>query len=74
MSYLLDTCVISEVVRRHPSEPVLTWLSSQDELSICLSVITLGEIQDGVSLLEPGPRKQELQAWLDRQRFQFKAS
>jgi predicted nucleic acid-binding protein len=49
--YLLDTCVISEVTKKRPSAKVLTWLDAQDELTLFLSVITLGELQKGVSKL-----------------------
>ena len=51
MRYLLDTCVISEVTKARPAAKVLTWLDVQDEMSLLLSVITLGEIQKGISKL-----------------------
>jgi len=31
MSYLLDTCVLSEFTRRQPQERVVRWLSQADE-------------------------------------------
>jgi len=64
--YLLDTCVISEVVKSHPDEGVIQWLEAADEYSLFLSVLTLGEIQKGVAHLAEGKRRQQLQAWLDR--------
>lgn len=73
MSYLLDTCVISEVTRRVPSEVVTDWLSRQSEETLFLSVITLGEIERGVSKLLSGPKRVKLKRWLDQdllQRFQ----
>lgn len=60
MSYLLDTCVISEVTSRVPSEVVTDWLSRQSEGTLFLSVITLGEIERGVSKLSSGPRRVKL--------------
>jgi len=54
--YLLDTCVISEMTKKRPSAKVLTWLNAQEELTLFLSVITLGELQKGVSKL-PTSRK-----------------
>ena len=51
MRYLLDTCVLSEMTKKRPSTEVLTWLDAQEELTLFLSVITLGELQKGVSTL-----------------------
>jgi len=31
MNYLLDTCVISEVVKKKPDQTVIQWLKAQDE-------------------------------------------
>jgi len=64
--YLLDTCVISEVVKPHPNEGVIQWLEAADEYSLFLSVLTLGEIQKGVAALAESKRRRQLQAWLDR--------
>lgn len=65
MRYLLDTCVISEAVKERPSPDVLEWLSAVDETRLFLSVLTLGEIQKGVSALPAGKRQARLQNWLD---------
>lgn len=67
MKYLLDTCVISELVRPAPQESVREWLRQQDEPSLFLSVLTLGELQKGVSKLADGTKRRRLQAWLDRE-------
>lgn len=65
MSYLLDTCVLSETVRPRPSPAVLAWLEAQDELALCLSVLTIGEIHKGVAKLPPGDRRTRLAEWLE---------
>ena len=64
MKYLLDTCAISEL--RKPECPVILrqLIETSDDSSLFLSAITLGEIQKGVSLLHPGKRQQEFQAFL----------
>ena len=67
MRYLLDTCVISEVTKPRPAAQVLTWLDVQEEMSLLLSVITLGEIQKGISKLLPSRRRRQLQRWLDQE-------
>jgi predicted nucleic acid-binding protein len=51
VSLLLDTCVLSELWKPSPSERVVEWLRGQQEQDLFLSVLTLGEIQRGVSKL-----------------------
>lgn len=65
MKYLLDTCLISELVKKAPGTSVVKWLDSQDEQKLFLSVITFGELQKGISKLQDGSRKDELQAWIE---------
>ena len=48
MKYLLDTCVISELVKPKPNEKVVSWLQQQNEDNLYLSVLTLGEIEKGI--------------------------
>ncbi|MCB9689387.1 MAG: type II toxin-antitoxin system VapC family toxin [Alphaproteobacteria bacterium] len=62
---LLDTCVISEVGRSTPDPVVLAWFSSLSEDDVHLSVLSVGEIQRGIDLLDPGARQERLQRWLD---------
>ena len=66
MSFLLDTCVLSETVRPRPEPGVLKWLESQDEPRLFMSVLTLGEIHKGIAKLDDGPRKNELAEWVDQ--------
>ncbi len=67
MNYLLDTCVISELVARQPNRKVIAWIDSVDEVRLYLSVITIGEIQKGITKLEDSQRKAVLQEWLTDQ-------
>lgn len=64
MNYLLDTCVLSEFTRRQPEDRVVRWLSSLDEETVYLSVLSIGEIQHGIERLDNSPRKEALRAWL----------
>jgi hypothetical protein len=71
--YLLDTCLIAEFQKPRPSPAVRDWLARQHEGDLYLSVLTLGEIQKGISQLPEGRKKTTLQSWLDgdlRDRFQ----
>jgi predicted nucleic acid-binding protein len=64
MNYLLDTCVVSEMVSRHPNKQVLIWLDSVAETRLYLSVITIGEIRRGIEKLPDSQRRVELEDWL----------
>jgi len=73
MSWLLDTCALSEYARKSPAPEVIAWLDEQDEDSLYLSVISLGEIEKGILKLRERDRRrsQKLTAWLGQveQRF-----
>lgn len=64
MKYLLDTCVISELVAKKPSPKVLRWIDSIESDNVYLSVITIGEIRKGIEKLPDSQRRTTLQAWL----------
>ena len=64
MKYLLDTCLVSELVKKEPNPAVVSWLDEQDEQNLFLSVLNLGELQKGISRLPDGTKKNELQAWV----------
>jgi predicted nucleic acid-binding protein len=64
VKYLLDTCLISELVKKEPNPAVVSWLDEQEEHKLFLSVLTLGELQKGISKLPDGAKKDELLAWV----------
>jgi toxin FitB len=66
VKYLLDTCVVSELVRVRPNRQVVEWVDAQDEEHLFLSVLTIGELRRGIELLASGRKKTTLQNWLDR--------
>ena len=65
MSYLLDTCVLSEFKKKRPEGKVIDWLDAQIEESLFLSVLTVGEIQKGTSLLPASKRQTDLESWIE---------
>lgn len=65
MNYLLDTCVISELITKRPSEKVINWLDSQIEDRLFLSAITIGEIVKGIEKQANSQGKETLTAWLE---------
>lgn len=64
MNYLLDTCVISELVAKEPNLDVLDWVDSVADEHIFLSALTVGEIQRGISRMPNSKRKKILIDWL----------
>jgi predicted nucleic acid-binding protein len=64
MSYLIDTCCISELVKMKPNPNVVKWFAVQDELSMYLSVITFGELRKGIEKLPDSKKKKELNRWV----------
>ena len=63
--FLLDTNVISEVVKPKPHPGVTRWIATADESALYLSVVTLGEIRKGISSRPDGARRAQLKAWLE---------
>jgi predicted nucleic acid-binding protein len=64
MSYLLDTNVISEFVNRPPNLSVQRWMEAHQSEGLFLSVITVGEIQQGIMRLPPSKKRTRLKDWL----------
>ncbi len=63
--FLLDTNIISELVRPKAEPKVRAWVAATDENLLYLSVLTLGEIRKGISALQDASRRVALEAWLD---------
>lgn len=59
---LLDTNVVSEVMRQKPSDNVLNWLNKHSNGNLLISSITIAEICYGLRILPVGQRQQLLQA------------
>jgi len=64
--FLLDTNVISELVKPRPEANVTAWIEGTDESLLYLSVLTLGEIRRGIATLSQSRRRATLEAWLDK--------
>lgn len=65
MNYLLDTNVISELVKPIPNQNVLRWVDGVDEEKLYLSVITIGEIRKGVAGIQDPIRQKKISQWLE---------
>lgn len=58
--FLLDTKVISELMKTKPEPKVLTWVDQQLDTDLYFCAISKGEIEWGIDLLFEGKRKQAL--------------
>jgi predicted nucleic acid-binding protein len=67
MVFLLDTNVVSELRRAKPHGAVLAWIRNVDDADLCISAVTLGELQAGVEVTreQDESKAQELQEWVD---------
>jgi len=63
--YLLDTNIPSELIRPRPEPLVSTWLERQNDLHLYLSVVTIGELRKGLTLLPSGKKRALLEGWLE---------
>ena len=57
---LLDTNVVSEMMRPGPSAAVENWMGIQPTASMFISAITEAELRYGLALLSEGPRRHRL--------------
>lgn len=67
MSWLLDTCVVSELVRPRPTASVVSWVRECDEDEMFLSVITIAELEKGIAKLADSPKRVTLEQWVRRE-------
>ena len=62
---LLDTNVVSELMRPAPTEAVLAWFAAQEAHDLYLSAIGEAELRRGAAMLPAGKRQNQLQAAID---------
>jgi len=62
--FLLDTNIVSELIKSHPDAKVVGWIEETGEALLFLSVLTLGEIRIGIERLNLGRRRGRLESWL----------
>jgi toxin FitB len=59
---VVDTNVVSELMRPSPAAPVRDWVSAQAPGELCTTAITVAEIRYGLERLADGRRKDSLLA------------
>ena len=65
MSFLIDTCALSELTKPKPSPRVSDWFDAAAPETLFVSVLTLGEIRKGIERLGDGRRRARIAAWLE---------
>lgn len=72
MTYLLDTCMLSEFMKKSPDPRLLSFMASLNEKDTYLSAVSIGEIRKGIALLGRTKRAAFLRNWLKelQQRYQ----
>jgi predicted nucleic acid-binding protein len=67
MKYLLDTCVLSESRRKSINPGLKKWLSAIPNAAMFISVLSIGEIRNGIERLTDGERRDRLVLWLEHE-------
>ena len=57
MGFLLDTNVLSELMRENPATGVMSWLDAQAENLLHPSTVTQAEVLTGIAFLPPSKRR-----------------
>jgi len=67
MSYLVDTNVVSELLRSEPNRAVIEWVQKVPTESLYLSVLTIGEIRNGIERLGTSKKRSRIVMWLEQE-------
>lgn len=62
MSYLFDTCVLSQL-RKYIPENVRKWFESKEQNLFYISVVTIAELLDGIERLPESKKRKDLEDW-----------
>jgi predicted nucleic acid-binding protein len=63
MRYLLDTNILSNIVKPVPSEPLVAWIADQADQDLFVASLTIAEIWRGVLEKPAGKRRDQLKTW-----------
>jgi predicted nucleic acid-binding protein len=63
--YLLDTNIISNVIKPEPSQALLAWLGAQKDGDLFIASLTVAEIQRGILEKPSGRKRNALDTWFN---------
>jgi len=66
VKYLLDTNIVSEIRKKKAEPKVIAWVNSISNENLFISVLTIGEIRQGIEKVKEAKKKEELNLWLDQ--------
>ena len=61
--YLLDTNIISNIVKPKPSDSLLAWMAAQRDVDLFIASLTVAEIRRGILEKPRGKKRDALDAW-----------
>jgi predicted nucleic acid-binding protein len=63
MRYLLDTNILSNIIKPAPSAPLIAWMAERVDQDLFIASLTIAEIRRGVLEKPAGKRRDQLDAW-----------
>ncbi len=63
--YLLDTNIISNVVKQEPSDSLLAWMAAQKDQDLFIASLTVAEIRRGILEKPNGKKRESLETWFE---------
>jgi toxin FitB len=63
MRYLLDTNILSNIIKLAPSAPLIAWMAERVDQDLFIASLTIAEIRQGVLEKPAGKRRDQLDAW-----------
>ena len=63
--FLLDTNIPSEAARSRPNPNVAAWVNGQENSTLFLSAVSIGELRRGFALLPQGEQRSRLEQWFE---------
>jgi predicted nucleic acid-binding protein len=67
MKYLIDTNIISELIKPEQNLRVIDWFNSVQDQNLFLSVLTIGEIRKGINKINDIKKNKKIRTWLDEE-------
>jgi toxin FitB len=64
MTYLLDTCIVAELISEIPNPNVIRWVDAQPEETLFISVVTLAELKNVIDREPSLKRRSQMNEWL----------
>ena len=64
---MLDTNIVSQLIKSPAVPGVLEWIAAQEEDDLLISAVSVFEIRCGIDRLKPGKKRSLLEHWLTRE-------